>query len=158
MKEILSFLLVFCGFNSVISQETHQDTISPKQLKEIIVIGKKTQVFEKQTKSLSTVDEYLQKSSRVGMIKRGAYAWEPIINSMPTERTLVTIDGMRIFGACTDKMDPVTSYVEVSNLSEATICSGQEGACFGTTIGGSIDLKRMKNTFRDTTWNFNLNT
>ncbi|HPW97992.1 MAG TPA: TonB-dependent receptor, partial [Flavobacterium sp.] len=75
MKEILSFLLVFCGFNSVISQETHQDTISPKQLKEIIVIGKKTQVFEKQTKSLSTVDEYLQKSSRVGMIKRGAYAW-----------------------------------------------------------------------------------
>ena len=150
--------MVFCGFNSVISQETHQDTISPKQLKEIIVIGKKTQVFEKQTKSLSTVDEYLQKSSRVGMIKRGAYAWEPIINSMPTERTLVTIDGMRIFGACTDKMDPVTSYVEVSNLSEATICSGQEGACFGTTIGGSIDLKRMKNTFRDTTWNFNLNT
>lgn len=158
MKKILSLLVVIFCYNFVISQETNQDTITPKQLKEIIVIGKKSQVFEKQTKSLSTLDEYLQKSSKVGMIKRGAYAWEPIINSMPTERTLVTIDGMRIFGACTDKMDPITSYVEVSNLSEATISSGQEGACFGNTIGGSIDLKRMKNTFRDKSWNFNLNT
>ena len=60
--------------------------------------------------------------------------WQP-------ERTVVTIDGMRIFGACTDKMDPVTSYVEVSNLSEATISSGQQGSCHGNTIGGSIDLK-----------------
>jgi len=157
MKKIVSFLLVVFCYNFIISQETNQDTISPKQLKEIIVIGKKSQIFEKQSKSLSTVDEYLQKSSKVGMIKRGAYAWEPLINSMPTERTLVTIDGMRIFGACTDKMDPITSYVEVSNLSEATVCSGQEGACFGTTIGGSIDLKRTRNSFRDKTWNINLN-
>jgi hypothetical protein len=87
------------------------------------------------------------------MIKRGAYAWEPLINSMPTERTLITIDGMRIFGACTDKMDPITSYVEVSNLSEATISSGQEGACYGSTIGGSIDLKRTRTNFKTQKWN-----
>ena len=66
---------------------------------------------------------------------------------MATERTVVTIDGMRIFGACTDKMDPVTSYVEVSNLSEATISSGQQGSCHGNTIGGSIDLKRSQRQF-----------
>lgn len=29
------------------------------------------------------------------------------------------IDGMRIFVLVPDKMDPITSYVEVSNLSEA---------------------------------------
>ena len=44
------------------------------------------------------------------MVKRGSYAWEPLINGMATERTVITIDGMRIFGACTDKMDPITSY------------------------------------------------
>jgi len=78
------------------------------------------------------------------MIKRGGYAWEPNINNMSTERTVVTIDGMRIFGACTDKMDPITSYVEVSNLSEAEISSGQNGSCHGPTIGGSLDLKRSR--------------
>ena len=121
--------------------------ITPKDLKEVIVIGKKSQLYQKQAKPLATIDEYLQQSTKVDMIRRGSYAWEPMINNMTTERTLVTIDGMRIFGACTDKMDPITSYVEVSNLSEATIKSGQQGACHGATIGGSIDLQRNRSGF-----------
>ena len=103
--------------NSIIKEQSKKDTIKPIQMQEVIVIGKKAQLSDKQSKTLTSIDDYLQKSAKVDMIKRGAYAWEPIINSMPTERTLVTIDGMRIFGACTDKMDPITSYVEVSNLS-----------------------------------------
>ena len=157
MKKILfTFLLIqlfFVGF----SQETKKDSIDLIHVQEVIVIGTKTQTANKESKSLTSIDDYLQKSAKVDMIKRGAYAWEPIINSMPTERTLITIDGMRIFGACTDKMDPITSYVEVSNLSEATVCSGQEGACFGSTIGGSIDLKRNQNKFGNPKWNFGLN-
>lgn len=137
----------------ILGQEKPTDTITPKDLKEVIVIGKKSQWYQKQAKPLTTIDEYLQQSSKVDMVRRGSYAWEPLINNMATERTLVTIDGMRIFGACTDKMDPITSYVEVSNLSEATIKSGQQGACHGTTIGGSIDLQRNRSGFSDLGWN-----
>lgn len=157
MRKII-FVVFFSSISSyVFAQQTKQDSLVPILIQEIIVIGKKTTISEKLSKPLTSIDDYLQKSAKVDMIKRGAYAWEPIINSMPTERTLITIDGMRIFGACTDKMDPVTSYVEVSNLSEATISSGQEGACFGNTIGGSIDLKRNQNNFGNQKWNFNLN-
>jgi iron complex outermembrane recepter protein len=155
MKTILFVLLSACLH--CYSQEKPKDTLKVAALKEIIVIGKKAPLFEKQSKTLSSIDEYLQKSMKIGMVKRGAYAWEPIINSMPTERTLITIDGMRIFGACTDKMDPVTSYIEVSNLSEAAISSGQEGACYGSTIGGAVDLKRNRSKFDSNKWNFNLN-
>ncbi|WP_333600721.1 TonB-dependent receptor plug domain-containing protein [Flavobacterium sp.] len=155
MKNYSWFLLLISG--SLMAQEAVKDITQPKELQEVIVIGKKAQLFEKQTKVLSSIDEYLQQSAKVDMIKRGAYAWEPIINNMTTERTLITIDGMRIFGACTDKMDPITSYVEVSNLSEATISSGQEGACFGSTIGGAIDLKRNRDQFGKQKWDFNLN-
>ena len=157
MRKII-FVVFFSSISSyVFAQQTKQDSLVPILIQEIIVIGKKTTISEKQSKPLTSIDDYLQSSAKVDMIKRGAYAWEPLINSMPTERTLITIDGMRIFGACTDKMDPVTSYVEVSNLSEATISSGQEGACFGNTIGGSIDLKRNQNNFGNQKWNFNLN-
>ena len=166
MKKLLFSIILIHLFLFVSAQDTNKielveqtkkDTLNPIQLQEVIIIGKKAQLSDKQSKTLTTIDDYLQKSAKVDMIKRGAYAWEPIINSMPTERTLITIDGMRIFGACTDKMDPITSYVEVSNLSEATICSGQEGARFGSTIGGSIDLKRNRNNFGNQKWNFNLN-
>lgn len=155
MKYFIPLLLLLAY--SVKAQGIVKDTIKTKEIKEIIVIGRKAQLFERQGKLLSSLDEYLQQSAKVDMIKRGSYAWEPIINGMATERTLITIDGMRIFGACTDKMDPITSYVEVSNLSEATIASGQEGACFGNTIGGSIDLKRNRSQFGEKKWDFNVN-
>ncbi|MBX9807905.1 MAG: TonB-dependent receptor [Flavobacteriaceae bacterium] len=159
MKNFILFLGL-CVFISPMSiaQEKPVDSLTPKDLKEVIVIGKKTQLDQKQAKPLATIDEYLQQSTKVDMIRRGSYAWEPMINNMTTERTLVTIDGMRVFGACTDKMDPITSYVEVSNLSKATIKSGQQGACHGATIGGSIDLQRNRSGFSDLGWDTSLNT
>lgn len=155
---IILTLLCFVYPHLNFAQEKTKDTIVPKSLDEVIVIGQKAQLYQKQFKPLATIDDYLLTSSKVNMIKRGSYAWEPVINSMATERTLVTIDGMRIFGACTDKMDPITSYVEVSNLSEATIKSGQQGSCHGATIGGSIDLQRNRSGFSDLGWNAILNT
>lgn len=159
MKKIVFILgLQFIASISLSAQVQTKDTIVPKSLNEVIVISKKAHLSQKQAKSLATIDEYLQQSGKIEMIKRGGYAWEPIINSMATERTLITIDGMRIFGACTDKMDPITSYVEVSNLSEATIKSGQQGTCHGATIGGAIDLKRNRSNFSDLGWEASINT
>jgi iron complex outermembrane receptor protein len=158
MKNFI-FFLVMCFLIPIIiiAQEKPSDTITSKELNEVIVIGKKGQLYQKQGKPLATIDEYLQQSGKVDMIRRGSYAWEPIVNNMTTERTLITIDGMRIFGACTDKMDPITSYVEVSNLSEATIKSGQQGACHGATIGGSVDLIRNRSGFSDLGWDTSIN-
>lgn len=159
MKNFILFIGLFSLVPTMIfAQEKPADTLTPKDLDEVIVIGKKTQLFQKQAKPLATIDEYLQQSIKVDMIRRGSYAWEPLINNMTTERTLITIDGMRIFGACTDKMDPITSYVEVSNLSEATIKSGQQGSCHGATIGGSIDLQRNRSGFSDLGWDASINT
>jgi iron complex outermembrane receptor protein len=154
MKKLVVFFLSFSFYFSF-SQEV--DSLKTKELKEVLVVGTKAPLHEKQGKTLATLDEFLQKSTKVDLIKRGAYAWEPIINGMASERTVITIDGMRIFGACTDKMDPVTSYVEVSNLSEATISSGQQGSCHGNTIGGSIDLKRSQRQFTNAGWEFFVN-
>ena len=158
MKKFILFVGMFFLIPTVIiAQEIPVDTITPKDLKEVIVIGKKSIWNVNQAKPLATIDEYLQQSSKVDMVRRGSYAWEPLINSMATERTLVTIDGMRVFGACTDKMDPITSYVEVSNLSQATIQSGQQGACHGATIGGSIDLQRNRSGFSNLGWDAGIN-
>lgn len=155
MKTILSLILL--GFFTIsYSQEIQKDTLLTNELNEVIVVGTKTPLHEKQFKTLASVDEFLHKSNKIDLIKRGAYAWEPLINGMATERTIITIEGMRIFGACTDKMDPITSYVEVSNLSEATVFSGQQGASHGNTIGGSIDLQRKDGMVQKPGWDFAL--
>jgi iron complex outermembrane receptor protein len=118
------------------------------QLQEIVVSARAGANRNRQAKPSASVEEYLQKSEKIGMIKRGAYAWEPSINSMTTERLSVTIEGMKIFHACTDRMDPVTSYVETSNLSKLAIGSGFEANPNATnSIGGSLDLQLNKAGF-----------
>ena len=159
MKKIKYIAILLLLMNSVLyAQEKYNDTTEVVSIKEIILIGSHPQVHQTEPKPLGSIDEYLETSARINMIKRGAYAWEPMLNGMATERTVITIDGMRIFGACTDKMDPITSYVEISNLSEAAITSGQKGAENGSTIGGSIDLKRRKTGFNETGWKAGVNT
>lgn len=119
----------------------------------MVVSSKPLINYNKQSKPLSTLEEYLEQTSRVSMVKRGNYAWEPMVNSMSSERLDVTIDGMHIFGACTDKMDPITSYVDVSNLSEISVSSGAAGRGIRAhTIGGAIDLSRTKHDFCNPGW------
>ena len=120
------------------------------KLDEIIVVGRRKLSNYRQEKTLSSIDDFLEKSSRVSMIKRGNYAWEPSVNNMNSERLAVTIDGMQIFGACTDKMDPITSYVDVSNLEKVSIGSGQEGTENGHCVGGGIDLQLPKSKYFST--------
>lgn len=153
MNKSQIFLIVFCFYKAfTYAQDKAIDTIKIVNLNEIIVIGREDINSQKQVKPLSSIDEYLEKSNKVTMIKRGNYAWEPTINNMVTERIVVTIDGMQIFGACTDKMDPITSYVDVSNLSEVHVKSGQQGSEYGSTIGGGIDLKLQNNGFEKESW------
>ncbi|MCG2418529.1 TonB-dependent receptor [Aequorivita sp. F47161] len=144
-----------CGtlVSPLYAQEIPADSLKLINLNEVIVISTAKQLdHQKQRKPLSTLDEFLESSRSIKMVKRGAYAWEPTMNDMASERLAVTIDGMQIFGACTDKMDPITSYVDVSNLSEAEIGSGQQGAAFGNSIGGGINLKLDKSNFKPTGW------
>lgn len=122
------------------------DSTNGKQLEEVVIISPRLP-SDGVTKPLSSLDNFLAKANAVNMIRRGTYAWEPYINGMASERSVITIDGMRIYAACTDKMDPVTSYVEITNLARANVHSGPSGPSGGATIAGSLDLVRKKSFF-----------
>ncbi|SDI55926.1 TonB-dependent receptor plug domain-containing protein [Chryseobacterium jejuense] len=144
MKQF-GIILMFLGVvMNAQNRKTRKDSIT--LLEKVEVKGSKKKMGTDMKMSVS-VDEFLASSDKISFIKRGAYAWEPLLNNMSTERSVVTIDGMRIFGACTDKMDPVTSYLESNTLSSIDIKSGQEGSSHGATVAGSIDLKRKSTPF-----------
>ncbi|HRP57448.1 hypothetical protein [Agriterribacter sp.] len=147
MKKLSIVLgVLFCGIN-INAQETQPQSDSAKVLKEVKIIALAKKKIQTEMKMAVSVDEFLASSDNISFIKRGAYAWEPLLNNMSTERSTITIDGMHVFGACTDKMDPITSYIESNNLSSVDIKSGQEGSLHGATVAGSIDLKRKTTPF-----------
>lgn len=94
-----------------------------------------------QTAHFAGFDDLLSRVGGIDMIKRGAYALEPQLGGFSAGQITLTIDGMHLFGACTDKMDPVTSYIEPGNLREIDIKHGSGGLAGGITGGGSIDLR-----------------
>ncbi|PIB32937.1 TonB-dependent receptor [Gaetbulibacter sp. 5U11] len=148
MKNFILYTICLLFSGIIFAQEEQVDAINDTtELAEVIIFGKRKLSNYRQEKTLSSIDDYLEKSNNITMIKRGNYAWEPTINNMTSERLNVTIDGMQIFGACTDKMDPITSYVDVSNLEKVTIGSGQSGTENGHSLGGGIDLKLPSSKF-----------
>ena len=114
-------------------------------LDEVVIVSHREGGKRSVKGQVATIDEHLQELNHVELVRRGSYAWEPTVNNMQTERLSTTIDGMKIFYACTDKMDPVTSYVESGNLQSITLNSGLNGNPQATgNIGGALDLRLRK--------------
>ena len=51
---------------------------------------------------------------------------------------------MHLFGAYTDKMDPITSYVETNNLKEIEAGNSASSSANGAGLGACIDMKTAK--------------
>lgn len=148
MKTTLAITLFFVLYtHQVLGQHDHGTADTTRRIGEVEVSAKVKRKIETDMKMAVSVDEFLASSEQISFIKRGSYAWEPLLNNMSTERSVITIDGMHIFGACTDKMDPVTSYVESNNLATIDISSGQSGSMHGATVAGSINMRRKQTPF-----------
>jgi iron complex outermembrane recepter protein len=148
MKSSIVFLLISMIITGIYAQKGKNDAYKPFdsiQLREVViaeVVPLNNKQVEKlyKTNSLATIDNVLARLDGVSLIKRGSYAMEPTINGFSGGQLNITIDGMKMFGACTDKMDPITSYVEPSNLKSITIQQGSGGCSAGSNIGGSMDM------------------
>ncbi|MEJ5265059.1 MAG: TonB-dependent receptor [Bacteroidales bacterium] len=92
------------------------------------------------TNHFATLDNIYARLDGMSLIRRGAYAQEPQLNGFMGGQLNITIDGMKMFGACTDRMDPITSYIEPSNLKKISIKPGSTGCANGCSIGGTIDM------------------
>ncbi|UKK59528.1 hypothetical protein L6470_00515 [Prevotella communis] len=129
----------------IIGLQNDTITTSSHDLDEVVIVSHKEGGKRSIKGQVATIDEHLQELNHVELVRRGSYAWEPTVNNMQTERLSTTIDGMKIFYACTDKMDPVTSYVESGNLQSISLNSGLNGNPQATgNIGGALDLKLRK--------------
>lgn len=147
MKQLLTITAWLAAATAAHAQQPTTPPDTARALAEVEVTALAKRKIATDLKMAVTVDEFLASAAPISFIKRGAYAWEPLLNNMSTERSQITIDGMHIFGACTDKMDPVTSYVESNNLAAVDITSGQAGSMHGATVAGSIDLQRKATPF-----------
>ena len=97
----------------------------------------------------ATLEEILSHLPEISLTRRGSYGMDPGIRSFSSGQTNLLLDGMRIHGACTDKMDPASIYIEPINLENLQVQTGATGFVSGSSIGGNINLKIAEPSFED---------
>ncbi len=165
VKKQLSILLLSLLFYSARAQITgntlKEDSSRYIELREVRLdtkhktTQKSIQSFFK-ANNASTLEEIMGRLPEISFIRRGPYGMDPSIRTFTGGQINTLVDGMRIHGACTDKMDPATIYIEPLNLENIQVQTGQSGFLSGSSIGGTINLKiadpdfRQKNKFSGT--------
>lgn len=144
LKSVPVLVLLLSG--SVAMAQTKQDSVIKEMaLKEVHIHTTRKSKHPRtdfyQSSMLSGIDDILAKVEGLSLIKRGPIGMEPILRGFSGGQVNVVIDGMKIFGACTDKMDPATIYTEPVNLKNIEVRYGGEGMAMGATVGGTLNLK-----------------
>lgn len=88
-----------------------QDTIA-----QIEIFGNSHQQNQTTNFYSQLLENNLANYPSIQLVNRSGYAPEISYRGLNAFQTLVKVDGIRIIGACTDRMDPAMSYVETSNL------------------------------------------
>lgn len=138
----LAVIPFLCGAQKKVHTDMERDTFELAEVKVSanLPLDDKNVVDFYRTNQFSTIDNINAHLEGMSLIKRGGYALEPQLNGFSGGQLNLTIDGMRMFGACTDKMDPITSYIEPTNLKDISINQGTNGSHNGCNIGGSVDM------------------
>lgn len=126
-------------------------TLQPAQieLNEIIVAAplddiSQSEVIVDQLKRVTqprSVGDLFKDIKGFGIVKRGAYASEPVFRSFKYEQLNIQYDGgMKILNACPNRMDPITTHVIPEEVDKIEIVKGPFTVRFGQNFGGVINI------------------
>ncbi len=145
----LSILLILLN-SRIFGQEAACDSSCSLSCttKEIHITGK-AGTIDNYAGFLPSIEERLRELQGTGTISRGRFTQEPVIRGFGEGAISTSIDGMKIHGACVDKMDPAAGYVETENLKAIVIAADAVEGNYSTGSIGSINLVTEKPSFDD---------
>jgi iron complex outermembrane receptor protein len=95
-----------------------------------------------QSVSTRDVGDYLRSIPNVAGIRKGGGSIDPVIRGFKFSQLNVVMDGgMKIENGCPNRMDPVSSHVEVEELSLINVVKGPYLLNYGPALGGVINLQ-----------------
>ena len=143
MRNVLVIILLL--FSSALCAKDDTTNIKHYKSSEVIILDEYFGISDKDIEeTINSTEDILKQKNEVDLISRANFASEAVVRGYTQDRLNVTIDGMRLFSACIDKMDPITSYIEVENLSKTEVNSDKSSLNNGISTGGSLNFKTKK--------------
>ncbi|ADC88806.1 outer membrane insertion C-terminal signal [Thermocrinis albus DSM 14484] len=115
-------------------------------LKELEVRAKKThfqdslEIREVRESSAKDVGEAVQKLEGIWKIRKGGIANDPVLRGFYRDNINVLIDGVRIYGACPNRMDPPAFHVDFSEVKKIEVIKGPYDVRNQGSMAGLIEI------------------
>jgi len=99
------------------------------------------EVREAMESGAKDVGEALSKLEGTWKIRRGGIANDTVLRGFQQDNINVTVDGVRIYGACPNNMDPSAFHADFAEISQVEVVKGPYSVRDQGSLGGSISLK-----------------
>ena len=96
------------------------------------------------TKNAIDGGDLLRSINGISTIRRGGHGLDPVIRGQSDQRLNSSIDGAIVYGACSSKMDPASTYVNIENYDSITVIKGSQSVIYGAGgPGGVVRYERV---------------
>jgi iron complex outermembrane receptor protein len=135
-------LLVFAGLVFPLAAQTI-DTII--QIQGVEVFGTTNESTEKvaldpNNRSQQDAGKLLMEVNNVGLIKKGNYAYDPVIRGFKYNQLHLLANGfVQTSSACPNRMDAPSSQISMNNLESVEIIKGPYSVKYGMNTGGVVN-------------------
>ena len=90
------------------------------------------------TKNAVDGGDILRSINGINTIRRAGHGLDPVIRGQSDQRLNSFIDGAMVYGACSSKMDPASTYANIENFDSISVIKGTQSVLFGAGGPGGI--------------------
>lgn len=96
---------------------------------------------ELHTSNSRDVGEYLRSIPNISGIRKGGSAIDPVVRGFKfSQLTVILNNGDKMENGCPNRMDPVSSHMEVEDIEKIQVIKGPFSLQYGPAFGGVINL------------------
>ena len=144
MNRLLFFVFSITLITNVSAEELTDIQISSPVMDKATISNEA--IEEVDTRNAVDGGDLLKNINGVNAIRRGGHGLEAVIRGQSDQRLNTFLDGAMVYGACSSKMDPASTYANVNNYDSVTVIKGTQSVLFGAGgPGGIVSFKRVTN-------------
>ena len=144
MNRLLFFVFSITLITNVLAEDLSDIQISSPVMDKATISNEA--IEEVDTRNAVDGGDLLRNINGVNTIRRGGHGLDPVIRGQSDQRLNTFLDGAMVYGACSSKMDPASTYANVNNYDSVTVIKGTQSVLFGAGgPGGAVSFKRVTN-------------
>ena len=90
------------------------------------------------TKNSVDGGDLIRNINGINTIRRGGHGLDAVIRGQSDQRLNILLDGAVVYGSCSSKMDPASTYANIENYDSITVIKGNQSVLFGAGGPGGV--------------------